>query len=116
MVFDKNLAAGLTAGIAVGLGATLTLAEGLERANLDVGFMFNEGTVAEFGMGQVTPSLPATRAAFGLDSDSVAKSFTVTTFSTKMDIGDGISAGIWYTNNGNGVSLDYAISFCAGDL
>jgi long-subunit fatty acid transport protein len=24
-----------------------------------------------------------------------------------MDIGDGISAGIWYTNNGNGVSLDY---------
>jgi hypothetical protein len=79
----------------------------LERANLDVGFMFNEGTVAEFGMGQVTPSLPATQADFGLDSDSVAKSFTVSTFSTKMDIGDGISAGIWYTNNGNGVSLDY---------
>ena len=107
MVFDKNLAAGLATGIAVGLGATLTLAEGLERANLDTSFMFSEGTVAEFGMGRVTPSLPATRAAFGLDSDSVAKSFTVTTFSTKMDIGDGISAGIWYTNNGNGVSLDY---------
>ena len=107
MVFDKNLAVGLTAGIAVGLGATLTLAEGLERANLDVGFMFNEGTVAEFGMGRVTPSLPATAADVGLDSDSVAKSFTVSTFSTKMDIGDGISAGIWYTNNGNGVSLDY---------
>jgi len=107
MVFDKNLAAGLATGIAVGLGATLTLAEGLERANLDTSFMFSEGTVAEFGMGRVTPSLPATRAAFGLDSDSVAKSFTVSTFSTKMDIGDGISAGIWYTNNGNGVSLDY---------
>jgi hypothetical protein len=107
MVLDKNLTAGLATGIAVGLGATLTLAEGLERANLDTSFMFSEGTVAEFGMGRVTPSLPATRAAFGLDSDSVAKSFTVTTFSTKMDIGDGISAGIWYTNNGNGVSLDY---------
>jgi len=107
MVFDKNLTAGLVTGIAVGLGATLTLAEGLERANLDTSFMFSEGTVAEFGMGRVTPSLPATRAAFGLDSDSVAKSFTVSTFSTKMDIGDGISAGIWYTNNGNGVSLDY---------
>jgi hypothetical protein len=107
MVFDKNLTAGLATGIAVGLGATLTLAEGLERANLDTSFMFSEGTVAEFGMGRVTPSLPATRAAFGLDSDSVAKSFTVSTFSTKMDIGDSISAGIWYTNNGNGVSLDY---------
>ena len=107
MVFDKNLAAGLATSLAVGIGATITLAEGLERANLDTSFMFSEGTVAEFGMGRVTPSLPATRAAFGLDSDSVAKSFTVTTFSTKMDIGDGISAGIWYTNNGNGVSLDY---------
>ena len=107
MVFDKNLAVSLATSLAVGLGATLTLAEGLERANLDTSFMFSEGTVAEFGMGRVTPSLPATRAAFGLDSDSVAKSFTVTTFSTKMDIGDGISAGIWYTNNGNGVSLDY---------
>ena len=107
MVFDKNLAAGLTAGIAVGLGATLTLAEGLERANLDTSFMFSEGTVAEFGMGRVTPSLPATGLLFSLDSDSVAKSFTVSTFSTKMDVGGGISAGIWYTNNGNGVSLDY---------
>jgi len=107
MVFDKNLAAGLATGLAVGLGATITLAEGLERANLDVGFMFNDGTVAEFGTGRVTPSLPATAAGLGLDSDSVAKSFTVSTFSTKMDIGDGISAGIWYTNNGNGVSLDY---------
>jgi long-chain fatty acid transport protein len=107
MVFDKNLAVGLATSLAVGLGATITLAEGLERANLDTSFMFSEGTVAEFGMGRVTPSLPATRAAFGLDSDSVAKSFTVSTFSTKMDIGDGISAGIWYTNNGNGVSLDY---------
>ena len=29
MVFDKNLTAGLATGIAVGLGATLTLAEGL---------------------------------------------------------------------------------------
>jgi len=107
MVFDKNLAAGLATGLAVGLGATITLAEGLERANLDVGFMFNDGTVAEFGTGRVTPSLPATAAGLGLDSDSVAKSFTVSTFSTKMDIGDKISAGIWYTNNGNGVSLDY---------
>ena len=52
MVFDKNLAAGLATGIAVGLGATLTLAEGLERANLDTSFMFSEGTVAEFGMGR----------------------------------------------------------------
>ena len=108
MVFDKNLTAGLATGIAVGLGATLTLAEGLERANLDTSFMFSEGTVAEFGMGRVTPSLPATRAAFGLDSDSVAKSFTVSTFSTK------IPSATFDILGASGISIFVLSVFCIG--
>ena len=85
-------------------------AEGLERVNIDTSFLYENGTYAEVGTGQVSPSLPATFAGplAGLPKrDNVAPSFSVFTGAFKTQLGEAIDIGVWYTNNGNGVNIDW---------
>ena len=86
-------------------------AEGLERINIDPSFMFTEGSSAEIGFANVSPSLPAVKVtgsaftfASGLD---VAPSFSALTGSVKTEIGDSFDLGIFYSSQGNGVGIDY---------
>ena len=89
----------------------LANAEGLERVNIDPSFMFTEGSTAEIGFGNVSPSLPAvkgTGSAFTFQSGlDVATSFSVLTGSIKTEMGDNFDLGLFYTTQGNGVGLDY---------
>ena len=70
----------------------LANAEGLERVNIDPSFMFTEGSAAEIGFGNVSPSLPAvkgTGSAFTFQSGlDVGTSFSVLTGSIKTEMGD----------------------------
>lgn len=83
------------------------LAGGLERANINTSFLYETGSYAEFGFGSVSPSLPATGIAGFFSSDNVAPSFSLSTLAAKTSFGDGLDFGIWYTDNGNGVNIDY---------
>ena len=89
----------------------LANAEGLERVNIDPSFMFTEGSAAEIGFGNVSPSLPAvkgTGSAFTFQSGlDVGTSFSVLTGSIKTEMGDSFDLGLFYTTQGNGVGLDY---------
>jgi long-subunit fatty acid transport protein len=89
----------------------LANAEGLERVNIDPSFMFTEGSTAEIGFGNVSPSLPAvkgTGSAFTFQSGlDVATSFSVLTGSVKTELGDNFDLGLFYTTQGNGVGIDY---------
>ena len=86
-------------------------AEGLERINIDPSFMFTEGSSAEIGFANVSPSLPTVKGtgsaftfASGLD---VAPSFSALTGSVKTEIGDSFDLGLFYSSQGNGVGIDY---------
>jgi len=97
----------LAASVAVlGLGATMAVAEGLERVNLDTSFMYESGTFAEFSYGAVNPSIPATKSD-GTKVSSVADRFTVNNFAAKTQIGENIDIGLWRTNNSSGVGIDW---------
>ena len=89
----------------------LTNAEGLERVNINPSFMFADGNTAEIGFANVDPSLPAvkgTGSVFTFQSGlDVATSFSALTGSVKTEFGDNFDFGLWYTNQGNGVGLDY---------
>jgi len=89
----------------------LVNAEGLERINVDPSFLFTEGSSAEIGFATVNPSLPAvkgTGSAFTFQSGlDVGKSFSALTGSVKTEMGDNFDLGLFYTNQGNGVGLDY---------
>ena len=98
----KRLAVSLAA---VSILPSVALAEGLERVNIDPSFMLEPGTYAEFGMGQIAPSISAVGALVNVDS--VAGTYTATTMAAKTSIGSKIDAGIWYTSQGNGVLIDY---------
>ena len=98
----KRLAVSLAA---VSILPSVVLAEGLERVNLDPSFMLEPGTYAEFGMGQIAPSISAVGALVNVDN--VAGTYTATTMAAKTSIGSKIDAGIWYTSQGNGVLIDY---------
>ena len=60
-------------------------AEGLERININPGFMFSEGSSAEISFASINPSLPATEGAlFDLaDNLEVAPSFSALSLSVK---------------------------------
>ena len=104
-LFNTSLVALLTSS------PFLANAEGLERVNIDPSFMFTEGSAAEIGFGNVSPSLPAvkgTGSAFTFQSGlDVATSFSVLTGSVKTELGDNFDLGLFYTTQGNGVGLDY---------
>ena len=89
----------------------LANAEGLERINVDPSFLFTEGSSAEIGFATVDPSLPAvkgTGSAFTFQSGlDVGRSFSALTGSVKTGMGDNFDLGLFYTNQGNGVGLDY---------
>ena len=86
-------------------------AEGLERINIDPSFMFTEGSSAEIGFASIDPSLPAvkgTGSAFTFQSGlDVGTSFSAVTGTVKTEMGDSFDLGLFYTNQGNGVGLDY---------
>ena len=92
-------------------GPFLANAEGLERINVDPSFLFTEGSSAEIGFATVDPSLPAvkgTGSAFTFQSGlDVGRSFSALTGSVKTEMGDNFDLGLFYTNQGNGVGLDY---------
>ena len=92
-------------------GPFLANAEGLERINVDPSFLFTEGSSAEIGFATVNPSLPAvkgTGSAFTFQSGlDVGRSFSALTGSVKTEMGDNFDLGLFYTNQGNGVGLDY---------
>ena len=86
-------------------------AEGLERINIDPSFMFTEGSSAEIGFANISPSFPAvkgTGSSFTFQSGlKVAPSFSALTGSVKTELGDNFDLGLFYTNQGNGVGIDY---------
>ena len=86
-------------------------AEGLERINIDPSFMFTEGSSAEIGFANISPSFPAvkgTGSAFTFQSGlKVAPSFSAITGSVKTELGDSFDLGLFYTSQGNGVGIDY---------
>ena len=95
--------------MAVTIPAIVT-AEGLERANIDTSFMYESGSYAEFGFGQISPSLPATFQGplAGLPKlDNVAPSFSISNLAFKTQFGDSIDVGLWYSSSGNGVNIDW---------
>ena len=86
-------------------------AEGLERINIDPSFMFTEGSSAEIGFANISPSFPAvkgTGSSFTFQSGlKVAPSFSAVTGSVKTELGDSFDLGLFYTSQGNGVGIDY---------
>ena len=86
-------------------------AEGLERINIDPSFMFTEGSSAEIGFANISPSFPAVKGTgsnFTFQSGlKVAPSFSALTGSVKTELGDNFDLGLFYTNQGNGVGIDY---------
>ena len=85
-------------------------AEGLERFNIDPGFLFNEGSSASVGFASVNPSFGATsgNAAITLQSGlEVAPDFSALNLSVKSSINDKIDLGLFYTDSGNGVLIDW---------
>jgi long-subunit fatty acid transport protein len=86
-------------------------AEGLERINIDPSFMFTEGSSAEIGFANISPSLPAVQTAGSgftfTNNVDVAPSFSALTGSVKTELGENFDLGLFYTNQGNGVGIDY---------
>ena len=86
-------------------------AEGLERINIDPSFMFTEGSSAEIGFANISPSFPAVKGTgsnFTFQSGlKVAPSFSALTGSVKTELGENFDLGLFYTNQGNGVGIDY---------
>ena len=86
------------------------LAEGLERVNINPSFLLESGSYAEYGWGSVNPSLPSSGMVAGATKDNVAPSFTASTLAAKTALGDKIDVGLWYTNQGNGVDIDWGLT------
>ena len=99
----KNVA--LIVGIA--LSAEGAMAAGLERVNLDAGFLFGDDGI-EISQGQVTPSFsPVSTNGLEYSKSDVANEFNVTTLSLSKRLSDKLTAGLWHTTSGNGVNIDY---------
>ena len=99
--------------VATTLIPTGLLADGYERSNLDTSFLYESGSYAEFGMGRVTPSVPAKTLAGVRFQDNVAPSFVVRSAAVKASIADNFDFGFWYTTSGNGVLIDWGSNFPA---
>ena len=89
--------------------AQLSNAAGLERRNIDTDFLFADGMVVDLGVGSVAPSFtPSQGGAFAFEAGkNIAQSFSVTTGSFKAAMNDNLDLGVWHTNSGNGVHVDY---------
>ena len=85
-------------------------AEGLERFNIDPGFLFGDGNTASASFARVSPSIGATSGTALLNLESgldVAPSFSAVNLSVKTSINDKIDLGLFYTDSGNGVLIDW---------
>lgn len=101
----------------IGLIAGSANAEGLERVNVDLGFLFDQGKKADLSIANISPSFKATAGGnlFSYEtSRNLTSSISAITSSFKMSISDTLDAGIWVTNNGNGVAIDYGTITGAG--
>ena len=86
----KNVA--LIVGIA--LSAEGAMAAGLERVNLDAGFLFGDDGI-EISQGQVTPSFsPVSTNGLEYSKSDVANEFNVTTLSLSKRLSDKLTAGL----------------------
>lgn len=87
----------------------LAHAGGLDLGGQSVGFLFNEGTVAELGFGVIAPSISGRDAAFlgGGDSGNIASAAPVPSLSFKHDFTERLSFGILYEQPfGAGITYD----------
>ena len=85
-------------------------AEGLERFNIDPGFLFGEGNTANLSFASVNPSIGATSGSALInleDGLEVAPSFSALNLSVKTSVNDKIDLGLFYSNSGNGVLIDW---------
>ena len=92
-------------------------AEGLERFNIDPGFLFSEGSAASVGFASVNPSFGATSGNAGITLQSgleVAPDFSALNLSVKTSISEKIDFGLFYSDNGNGVLIDWGTISGAG--
>ena len=84
--------------------------EGLERFNIDPGFLFGEGNTANLSFASVSPSIGATSGSALInleDGLEVAPSFSAVNLSVKSSLNEKIDVGLFYTNSGNGVLIDW---------
>ena len=99
----------ILASLAMVSSPLIVNAEGLERININPGFMFSDSNSAEISFASINPSLPATEGAFFdlADNLEVAPSFSALSLSVKTSLRDNLDVGLFYTNNGNGVLIDW---------
>lgn len=97
--------------VAATLLSTVAYAEGLERFNLSTNFMFEEGTYGELTYAQITPDLAPSSYALGVASSNgtsdVAGDFSAVQLAFKYAINEKLDLGVFYTNQGNGIAIDY---------
>ena len=93
--------------VAIAFSSEAALAAGLERVNLDVGFMYGDDGI-EISQGQITPTFsPVSTNGLEYSNSDVAGDFNVTTLSVSKRLSEKITAGVWHTTSGNGVNIDY---------
>lgn len=93
--------------VAIAFSSEAALAAGLERVNLDVGFMYGDDGI-EISQGQITPTFsPVSTNGLEYSNSDVAGNFNVTTLSVSKRLSEKITAGVWHTTSGNGVNIDY---------
>ena len=108
----KNIIAGVSL---VALSAGTAQAAGLERSNVDISFLFSDDASADIAIANVTPNFnPTNSNMFSFSASNVATSFSINTLDVKTEIFDNLVFGLWRTNSGNGVSIDYGVVSGAG--
>ncbi len=91
---------------ALALTSSAALAGGIDRSGQGIGFLFEKGTAAELSFGMVTPSVTGTDTLGGA-TGNVGKSYTQTSLSYKMDIGDNMSFAL-IMDQPFGADVEYA--------
>ena len=88
----------------------LVNAEGLERFNIDPGFLFGKGNTANLSFASVNPSIGASSGSALINLENgleVAPSFSALNLSVKTSVNEKIDLGLFYSNSGNGVLIDW---------
>jgi len=103
----KNIIAGVSL---VALSAGTVHSAGLERSNVDISFLFSDDASADIAIANVTPDFnPTDSIMFSFSATNVAPSFSINILDAKAEISDNLMLGLWRTNSGNGVNIDYGV-------
>lgn len=88
----------IAAPAALALMSTTALAGGLDRTGQPIGIIFEEGTYAEFGVANTSPSLEGTDVALfgGRETGDVGNSFTSVGAGFKTDVNEKLSFALIY--------------------